>query len=200
MKIELNKKQQDVVSRAVNWYFNSSEQLFQFSGGPGTGKSVVLNAIVEAICAKKYINVAPMAYTGAASIVMRMKGMPSARTIHSWLYKCVEVPVFDGFGEPMKDKYFNVPITELRFVPNTEELNTIDLIVIDEASMVPSEMRDDIMNTGKKVLVCGDIYQLPPVTGSPAFLTTGRVEMLTEIMRQAEGSALWLCQEGSSQG
>ena len=189
-KIELNKKQQDVVQRAVSWYFNSSEQLFQFSGGPGTGKSVVLNAIVDAICAKKMINVAPMAYTGAASIVMRMKGMPTARTIHSWLYKCVEVPVFGYDGKPLMDKYFNVPVTELKFVPNTEELAMIDLIVIDEASMVPMEMRNDIMNTGKKVLVCGDIYQLPPVAGSPAFLTTGRVEMLTEIMRQAEGSAI----------
>lgn len=188
--ITLNDKQMEIVSKAVTWYFKRSEQVFQFSGGPGTGKSVVLNAIVSAINRIKRINIAPMAYTGAASIVMRMKGMPQARTIHSWLYKCIEEPVFDEYGFPVIDKYFNVPVTETKFVPNTEELNGIDLIVIDEAGMVPSEMRNDILNTGKKILVCGDVYQLPPITGSPAFLVSGNIEMLTEIMRQAESSAI----------
>lgn len=190
MAVDLNKDQTKVVNEGEYWFFNSSEQIFQFSGGPGTGKSVTLNALVDRINKRKRINVAPMAYTGAAAIVMRMKGMPTARTCHSWMYKCVEMPVFDSFGEPMKDKYFNVPITELRFVPNTEELANIDLIVIDEGSMVPMEMRNDILATGKKIIVTGDIFQLPPVTGSPAFLTTGKVLMLNEIMRQAEGSAI----------
>ena len=190
MNIQLNKKQSEIVSKAVNWFFNSSEQIFQFSGGPGTGKSVVLNSIIDAIYKKKAINVAPMAYTGAASIVMRMKGMPSSRTIHSWLYKCEERPVFNTFGEPMMDKYFNIPIMEMSFTANKEEMDHIDLIVIDEGGMVPLEIRNDILNTGKKILVAGDINQLPPVTGSPAFLTTGKVEILTEIMRQAEGSAI----------
>lgn len=200
MEFHLNKDQSRVVLKAVDWYFNSSEQIFQFSGGPGTGKSVVLNEIVKEIRKKAIIDIAPMAYTGAASIVMRMKGMPTARTIHSWLYKCVEVPVFDSFGMPMMDKYFNVPITELKFVPNTEELEHVDLIIIDEASMVPMEMKNDILATGKKILLAGDIFQLPPVTGSPAFLTTGRVEMLREIMRQAENSAIVYLSQRALQG
>ena len=190
MDFKLNNKQAEIVVKAVNWYFNSSEQIFQFSGGPGTGKSVVLNSIVNAISAKQRINIAPMAYTGAASIVMRLKGMPFARTIHSWLYKCVEEPAFDSFGNPMMDKYFNVPITIMKFVPNMEEMSKVDLIVIDEGGMVPMEMREDLLATGKKILVAGDIFQLPPISGSSAFLTTGKVEMLTEIMRQAEGSAI----------
>lgn len=187
----LNKDQSRIVQLAVDWYFNSSEQVFQFSGGPGTGKSFTLNAIVKAIHKKKRrLNIAPMAYTGAASIVMRLKGMPNAKTIHSWLYKCVEEPILDMFGEPVYDKYFNVPLTELRFVLNTVELAPIDLIIIDEGGMVPSEMKKDILSTGKKVLVAGDIYQLPPITGQSAFLTTGKVEMLTEIMRQQSNSAI----------
>lgn len=186
----LNKKQSEIVLKAVDWFFNSSEQVFQFSGGPGTGKSVVLNAIVDEIFKKRPINIAPMAYTGAASIVMRLKGMPTARTIHSWLYKCVEIPVVDHYGNPMMDKYFNVPITEMKFVANREEMDYIDLIIIDEGGMVPFEMKQDLLDTKKKILVAGDIFQLPPVTGSPAFLTTGKVEVLTEIMRQAEGSAI----------
>lgn len=190
MTFQFNQGQERVISNAVNWFFNSSEQVFQFSGSPGTGKSVVLNEIVNLISKKRNIQVAPMAYTGAAAIVMRMKGMPFAKTIHSWLYKCVEEPVFDSYGNPIMDKYFNVPITTLKFVPNIEEMNPIDLIIIDEGGMVPMEMRDDLLATGKKILVAGDIYQIPPITGTPAFLTTGHVEMLTEIMRQAEGSAI----------
>ena len=46
----LNQDQSRIVSKAVNWFFNSSEQIFQFSGGPGTGKSVTLIAIVDALC------------------------------------------------------------------------------------------------------------------------------------------------------
>ena len=190
MNIALNKAQSEIVDAAVKWFFDSSEQIFQFSGGPGTGKSVTLNAIVDRILKKRRINIAPMAYTGAASIVMRMKGMPTAKTIHSWLYKCAEEPVLDFEGNPIMDKYFNLPITELRFVPNIEEMNYVDLIIIDEGGMVPMEMRQTLLDTKKKILVCGDVFQLPPVTGSPAFLTTGKVWMLTEIMRQAEGSAI----------
>ena len=185
-----NKKQNEIVNKAVDWFFNSSEQVFQFSGGPGTGKSFTMNEIVNEISKKKKINIAPMAYTGAASIVMRLKGMYNARTIHSWLYRCVEEPVFDDYGNPLKDKYFNVPITTLKFVANIEEMQYIDLIVIDEGGMVPMEMKQDLLDTGKKILVAGDIFQLPPITGTSAFLTTGKVEMLTEIMRQAEGSAI----------
>lgn len=189
-QFQFNKKQAEIIQKAVDWYFNSSEQIFQFSGCPGTGKSVVLNAIVDEIMKKKRINIAPMAYTGAASIVMRLKGMPEARTIHSWMYKCIEQPLYDEYGNILMDKYFNVPITEIKFVPNTEELAMIDLFIIDEGYMVPMSMRDDILNQGKKVLVAGDVFQLPPVSDQPAFLTTGKVEMLTEIMRQAEGSSI----------
>lgn len=190
MDVKLNKKQTEIVFKAVDWFFNSSEQVFQFSGGPGTGKSVVLNSIVNEISKKRRINVAPMAYTGAASIVMRMKGFPTAKTIHASLYECVEEEVRDDFGNVVKDKYFNVPMKRLSFRPNIEYMQYKDLIVIDEGGMVPMEMKNDLLNTGKKILVAGDIFQLPPISGTSAFLTTGKVEVLTEIMRQAEGSSI----------
>ena len=190
MDIILNKRQTEVLNKAVDWFFNSSEQVFQFSGGPGTGKSVVLHAIIDKISKKCNIDIAPMAYTGNASIVMRMKGFINAKTIHSSLYTVDEKPLYDNYGNIVMDPYFNVPVTKISFIPNTAELMHKDIIVIDEASMVPMEMKQDILNTGKKVLVCGDINQLGPVDGNSAFLTTGRVEVLTDIMRQAENSAI----------
>ena len=56
---------------------------------PGTGKSVVLNEIQCRLISQGIIQpseVLAMAYTGQAAIVMRTKGFPNARSIHSSIY------------------------------------------------------------------------------------------------------------------
>ena len=191
-KINLTPKQQKVVNEAVNWYYNSPEQIFQFAGNPGTGKSVVMNAIIQAIGLAEEA-VAPMAYIGAAAINMRLKGMKNAKTIHSWIYEPVEVPILDARGQIVYNKYFNRP--EVRTTYTIKSLPDIKLFAIDEGGTVPLRMRNDILSSGKKVLVAGDLDQLPPVSDTPAFLTDGRVYVLDEIMRQAKNSAIiYLCQ------
>ena len=192
MSFILNQGQERVVRKAADWYFHGKDQVFEFSGGPGTGKSVVLNEIVNRIRrSDSRVRVAPMAYTGAATVVMRMKGMPEAKTIHSWIYKRIEEVVHDKYGNIVYDEYFHRPMRTFSFVPNTEGMNKIDLIVIDEGSMVPVYMRDELMKTGKKILVTGDIFQLPPVESKPGFLTDiNKIDVLTEIMRQDFGSMI----------
>lgn len=106
-RIALNPKQQEIVNRAVDWYYNSSEQVFQFAGNPGTGKSVVMNAIINAIGLPEE-SVAPMAYIGAAAINMRLKGMKNAKTIHSWIYETDEERVKDEDGKVVMNKYFKI--------------------------------------------------------------------------------------------
>lgn len=192
MIFSLTDKQQAIVNAAVDWYYNSSEQIFQFAGNPGTGKSVVMNAILEAIGIPME-RVAPMAYIGAAAINMRLKGMNNAKTIHSSIYDMVEEPVRDSNGRIVMNKYFNRP--EVKFKRVLKNLPDIDLLAIDEGGTVPFNMRKDILSLGKKVLVAGDLDQLPPVADAPAFLTSGYVHVLTEIMRQAKNSAIiYLCQ------
>lgn len=186
-KIQLTPTQEEIVKKAVNWYNFSSEQIFQISGNPGTGKSVVLNEIISRLDISPE-DVAPMAYTGAASVVMRMKGLLNAKTIHSWLYEPVEVPIVDDGGSPIYDTYYNTVKTRIEFVPR--DISNIKLIVIDEGGSVPIGMKDTILNTGAKILVAGDLDQLPPVSDSPAFLYTGQVHRLTEIMRQAAYSPI----------
>lgn len=191
-KINLTPKQQTIVNEAVKWYYNSSEQVFQFSGNPGTGKSVVINAIIQAIGIEAN-RVAPMAYIGAAAINMRLKGMENAKTIHSWIYEAVEEPILDECGEIVYNKYFNRP--EVKVTYKRRDLPDIDLIAIDEGGTVPLRMKKDILDTKKKILVAGDLDQLPPVSDQPAFLTSGRIFVLDEIMRQAKNSAIvYLCQ------
>lgn len=194
--INLTQKQQYIVDKAVDWYYNSPEQVFQFAGNPGTGKSVVMNAIVDAIGLNKDA-VAPMAYVGAAAINMRLKGMANARTIHSWIYETIEVPKTDFNGNVIMNKYFNRP--EVTFKRVLRELPDIKLFAIDEAGTVPFNMKKDILASGKKVLVAGDLDQLPPVADTPAFLVDGTIYVLDEIMRQAKNSAIvYLCQRAKA--
>lgn len=70
MGIQLTDEQQYIVNEAVKFYKYSSEQVFQFAGYAGTGKSVVLNAILERLDIPLH-RVAPMSYIGQASVVMR---------------------------------------------------------------------------------------------------------------------------------
>ena len=185
---QLNKGQEKVVNEAIRWFRNSSEQVFQYSGNAGTGKSVVLNEIIRRLRLKDY-EVAPMSYVGAATVVMRNKGLYNARTIHSWLYMPVEEEVVDENGKVVMNEYLNRPKLRTVFVPKPLP-DSIKLIVVDEAGMVPENIRKEIDSRGIKVLACGDLDQLPPVGGNSGYLIKGKVYILDEIMRQAENSGI----------
>jgi len=201
--ITFNQGQSNAIKEALHWFSNSSEQIFEISGNPGTGKSVVINEILTQIQNKYKIpmeRIAPMAYTGAASIVMRLKGLVNAKTIHSWLYEAIEVPMTREDGSIVMDTYLNVPVMTLKFVPRQLK-GKLDIIIIDEGGTVPLSMKNELLKTGAKILVAGDIDQLPPVADRPAFLTDfSKVHYLTEIMRQAEGSAIIYLSQRVKQG
>ena len=180
--MDLNEDQQRIVNMAVDWYNNSSEQVFQYSGAAGTGKSVTMNAIIQAL-GLTIDEVAPMSYIGAAAIIMRLKGLVNAKTIHSWLYGLEWIDT----GEI--DTYLNKPKKIKRFVPKPLPPNK-KLICIDEAGCVPMYLKDEIESRGLKILCCGDLNQLPPVGDNPAYLYTGKVHYLTQIMRQNENSGI----------
>lgn len=197
MGIQLNKEQQFIVDEAYRFYKYSSEQVFQYTGYAGTGKSVVLYSILDKLGIPLH-RVAPMAYIGQASVVMRLKGLMNAKTIHSWLYSPVETYKLDSSGNIVMDEYFNRPKFELKFEP--KPLEDIDIILIDEAGSVPYELKHEIESRGKKIIATGDLGQLPPITGNPAYLYSGKVHELTQIMRQAEGSALLYLAERARKG
>lgn len=67
----------------------------------------------------------------------------------------------------------------------------LDLVVIDECSMVDGRMGEDLLSFGTKVLVLGDPAQLPPVGGGGFFTENVKPDtMLTEIHRQAADSPI----------
>lgn len=185
--INLSKNQQDILEKAVDWYHNSSDSTFQITGNPGCGKSVLLHAIVDALNLDPR-RVAPMSYTGAAAINMRRKGFDNAKTIHSWLLEPVDRLLTDEQGKPLIDTYFNIPEWGIGFIPRP--LYGIDLIVIDEAGMVPMPMRKLVEDNNIKTLVAGDIDQLKPVGYDSAYLNSGELHRLTEIFRQGKQSGI----------
>ena len=177
--------QETVIQAAVNHVKHSSNQVFEFTGGPGTGKTYCIHEIVKRLGIPMN-RIAPMAYIGQAAIVMRTRGLYNARTIHSWLYDCIEEDVLDEHGLPVLDPVFNKPLKRQFFIPR--DLNDIDLFIIDEGYTVPLHMKKDIESRGKPIIVCGDRKQLPPVEDEPAYLVRDDILTLTQIMRQNSGN------------
>lgn len=187
MVITPNAGQEAVIRAGVDIIRSSSNQVFQFVGNPGTGKSFVLSEIIR----RSGIDpnrVAPMAYTGAAVNVMKKKGLLNAKTIHSTLYETVEEIVRDKNGKPVMNTYLNVPLKRMVLIPKPTP--DVDVFVIDEGSMVPYNMKQEIESRGKPIIVTGDLDQLPPVGDKPAYLYDGDIMVLTEIMRQALDSPI----------
>ena len=188
----LNQCQDSTVKDGVNWFHNSSEQIFEIDGEAGTGKSVVLYEIARQ-CGLKPYEILPMAYTGQAAIIMRLKGFPHSRSIHSSLYEVVkEEKPYQNSPFIKMNTTFNTPEYEYTFKPiGVGNLDpNIKLMIIDEGWMVPDSMRDTITKHGVKILVAGDSGQLPPISGNPAFLTGNNIHHLTELMRQAANNPI----------
>ena len=49
---KLNEGQKYIINEAVKWFYNSYEQVFQYDGPPGSGKSVVLMEIIKRFAVK----------------------------------------------------------------------------------------------------------------------------------------------------
>lgn len=115
------------------------------------------------------------AFTGKAASVMRSKGCTGADTLHGLIYRTNEDPVTGKLTFTYND------LSVLKYV---------DLIVVDEVSMVNHELGRDLMSFNKPVIVIGDPAQLPPVSGEAYFTTEEPDFMLTEIHRQARDNPI----------
>lgn len=180
--ISLTDEQEQLVEDAVKFFHSPSQQVFEYTGAAGTGKTMVMRAIIERL-GLELDEVAPMTYVGAAAIVLRSKGLINAKTIHSWLFTPVMVPDYNRI-----DAYTGKPYMRVKFVP--KDLVGKKLICIDEAGAVPESLKGEIERRGIKIIACGDLNQLPPVVGNPAYLYGHNVRRLTKIMRQSEGSGI----------
>lgn len=192
MSIELNTEQVYAIYDLEHWWKTKDSQLFQISGGPGTGKTTLVSYAIERL-GLDLENVLFVAFMGKAVSVLQRKGLP-AKTIHSAIYNYVEKIdrdengdiIFKSNGKPKLKHFFEL---------KDHLSKKIKLIVLDEGSMVDEQMGKDLMSFNIPIIVLGDLDQLPPVFGKPFFLQNPNVR-LKQIMRQEEGNPIiWLCQQ-----
>ena len=182
--IELTSEQQDLVSRLCEWYRNSDQQTFSYTGAAGTGKTTVIRAFIEELHIKKYV---ACAFVGKAVTVLSRQGLP-ASTIHSLIYNVGWIPVKDDDGNPVL-KEDGTPKMKVEFALKSHINGHPQLIIVDEATMVNDDLAEDILSFGIKTVFIGDCNQLHPVFGISSVMLYPNFR-LTKIMRQAEGNPI----------
>lgn len=142
--------------RSIFDRIESSPGNFLITGKPGTGKSVLTNALLE-FGQKYYVPCAP---TGMAAL-----NIQNGRTLHS-IFK---IPVSHGVIAPD----FNSFTTDDRTISHIKY--NLKTLIIDEVSMVRADHLDYVDrfiqyckgNTapfgGVQIIAVGDFFQLPPV-------------------------------------
>lgn len=169
-KITLAKKQREAIKSIF------SNNIMVLTGGPGTGKTETIKAIVS-IYNTIYPNhkIALAAPTGRASRRLAEMTHREASTIHRLLEYQPDLGPMYGKNRPLP----------------------YDLIIIDEFSMVDIFLAKDLfkaINPNTRVLMVGDKDQLPSVGPGNVFKDILETKIpiieLTEIFRQAQESQI----------
>ena len=148
------------------------------TGGPGTGKTTTINAIIK-ICEDLDLDVILGAPTGRAAKRMTETTGKEAKTIH----RLLEFAPFES---------------EMGFNKDEDSPLEGDVIIIDEASMIDILLMNNLLKAidpGTRLILVGDIDQLPSVGPGNVLkdiINSGviNVVMLDEIFRQAEESMI----------
>jgi exodeoxyribonuclease V alpha subunit len=168
MRIAFAPTQSEAVAAAC------TEKLLVVTGGPGTGKTTIVRAILDIFAAKGQ-RVLLGAPTGRAAKRLAESTGREAKTIHRLLEFDPAIGTFRRSGDHPLDA---------------------DLVVIDEVSMVDVVLMNQLLRAVPAtacVVFVGDVDQLPSV-GAGAVLTdviasnAVRVARLTEVHRQARDS------------
>ncbi len=201
--------QQDAALRAVaQWLAHGESKIFRLFGYAGTGKTTLARHLASGLEG----TVLFAAYTGKAAHVLRLKGCPSANTIHSLIYlpkeksrlrlqeierKLVELQELNP-SDPSLKALREESLEEKRaiarpaFALNPDSaLKGAKLLVLDECSMVDGRIGEDLVSFGVPILALGDPAQLPPVMSAGGFFTDAPPDfLLTEIHRQEAGNPI----------
>ena len=172
--INLSDKQKNAVLQSFN------HGVFVITGGPGTGKTTIINSIMDIFnyCGFKTAIAAP---TGRAAKRITETSGYEASTIHRLL-----------------EYYYSETRDDMEFGRNRNNQLEFDAVVIDEASMVDVMLMKSLLEAipdGARLIMVGDADQLPPVGAGNVLRDMLDSEViasdrLTEIFRQAEESLI----------
>jgi len=168
LNITLAESQKLAIDKALD------NRLMVITGGPGTGKTTLVNSLLKTLAAKK-LNIKLCAPTGRAAKRLSESTELEATTIH----RLLEIdPAYGGFKR------------------NEESPLLCDYLVIDETSMVDVPLFYSLLKAlplHSALLLVGDVDQLPSVGAGQVLkdIISSRVistVQLTEIFRQAATS------------
>ncbi|MDF1825092.1 MAG: ATP-dependent RecD-like DNA helicase [Verrucomicrobiales bacterium] len=153
----------------------TKHRFFVITGGPGVGKTTIMNAVLQILMAKK-VKPVLCAPTGRAARQLAESTGQEAGTIH----RTLEYQPQAGFTR------------------NAETPLEGDLFIIDEASMIDIRLMAQVMSAippKGNVLLVGDVDQLPSVGPGSVLNDIIRSEAvpvarLTQIFRQAASSRI----------
>lgn len=189
LRHDLSDDQAIAYDEILAWYQEMPRPVITVGGYAGTGKSTLVSVFASQL-ADDGIRVAFCAYTGKAANVLgrKLAANPeltelefSCSTIHSLMYHAIldrATGVFSGFQKKTSLPY--------------------DLIVVDEASMIPRQLFDDLASFGIPIMAVGDHGQLPPIADKKfgrggaddiSLMLNPQVQLNT-IHRQAEGNPI----------
>lgn len=137
-KIKYDEPQINAIQVAVN------NNIMVLTGGPGTGKTTVIKGIIEALEKQKF-RICLAAPTGKAAKRMKETTGLEAKTIH----RLLEIDPTTG-----------------KFIKNENDPIEADVIILDESSMIDIILFYNLIkaiNVGTKLIMVGDIDQLPSV-------------------------------------
>ena len=155
-----------------------SSRVMVLTGGPGTGKTTTVNAILS-LYEALYDRVALCAPTGRAAKRLSELTNHAASTIH----RLLEVDYSSG---------------SVRFIHNEKNLLKYDVIILDEMSMVDVKLFQALLAAARyhcRIIMVGDADQLPSVGPGNILgeiIRSGLVPTvcLNEIFRQAKRSLI----------
>ena len=182
--IDYSVQQLEAIREAAN------SGLLLITGGPGTGKTTILNGILE-LLGRMQLRCLLAAPTGRAAKRLSEVTGEDASTIHRLLEAGID---------PATGKMF--------FARDEENPLKCDAVIVDEMSMVDIQLLHCLLQAipqGKRLILVGDPDQLPPV--GPGFpfgdmLRSGVLPSvrLTEIFRQAQQSLIVMNAHRVNQG
>ncbi|NLK21801.1 MAG: ATP-dependent RecD-like DNA helicase [Epulopiscium sp.] len=173
--IMLAEEQRKAVKEAIQ------KELLIITGGPGTGKTTTINAIIS-LLEEQELEVTLAAPTGRAAKRMTEATGKEAQTIH----RLLEISFLE---EDNKKQIFE---------RNEERPLETDVLIVDEMSMVDILLMNSLLKaiaSGTRLILVGDVDQLPSVGPGNVlrdmiYSETIKVVRLTEVFRQARESAI----------